>query len=53
MKYLVIPLLLILSIYPLSFAGYNWRKKNKFGAFGMLLLVLAQIVLPGVLLLTR
>lgn len=53
MNYIVILFLLIMAIYPLSYAKYNWKKKNKLGAVGMVLLVLASIVLPAFLLFIR
>lgn len=45
MKYLLVGLLLIASIYPLSYAKYEWDKKNKFPAIGSILLVAASLVI--------
>lgn len=53
MKYIVIPILLIVSIYPFSYARYNWNKKNKLGAVGSVLLAILVIVYPAVILFTR
>jgi hypothetical protein len=53
MKFILIPFLLIMAVYPLSYAKYNWKNKNRLGAVGMVLLVLASIVLPSILLFIR
>ena len=53
MKYVPILFLLAISIYPISYAKYNWDRKNKFGAIGSFLIALASVILPSVLILTR
>lgn len=53
MNYIIILFLLIMAIYPLSYAKYNWNNKNKFGAVGMILLILASIIVPVILLFVR
>jgi len=53
MIFIILPALLILAVYPLSYAKYNWDHKNKLGAVGMILLTLISIVLPTIMLLTR
>lgn len=53
MKYVEIIFLIIISIYPFSYVGYNWSKKNKFGAIGVLLLSTAAIIFPSVLILFK
>lgn len=53
MKYIIILFLLIMSIHPLSYAKYNWGKKNKLGAIGAILLAIAAVVFPSVLLILR
>ncbi|HEX9063324.1 MAG TPA: hypothetical protein VF941_24390 [Clostridia bacterium] len=53
MKYLIIVLLIIVSIYPMSFARYNWSKKNRWGAVGAALLAAASVIYPVVLVFTR
>lgn len=53
MKYLVVLILLIQSVYPINFARYNWKKKNKLGAVGAMLLAVSSIVVPAVLLFIR
>jgi hypothetical protein len=53
MKYLTILLLLIASVYPFSYARYNFIKKNYLGAVGMALLALAAIVFPVIMILSR
>lgn len=53
MKYIVILLLVVVAIHPLSYAKYNWGKKNKIGAIGSILLALAAVIIPAVLLILR
>ncbi|HPM00037.1 MAG TPA: hypothetical protein PLS45_09150 [Bacillota bacterium] len=53
MTYIVILFLIILSIYPLSYAKYNWDRKNKLGAIGTIILAMAAIAVPSILLLFR
>jgi hypothetical protein len=53
MKYVIVIILMIISIYPFSYARYNWNKKNKLGAVGSILIGIAAIVYPTVLILTR
>lgn len=53
MKYILLFFLLILSIYPLSYAKYNWDKKNKSGAVGCVFLAVAAVVMPSVILWVR
>lgn len=53
MKYAAIPLLLIVSIYPFSYAKYNWNKKNRPGAVGAVLIGISAVVYPSVLIFTR
>jgi uncharacterized membrane protein len=50
MKYVVMILILIPSFYALSFAKYNWKKKNRMAAIGVILLTAISIVLPITLL---
>ncbi len=49
----LIALLLLTSVYPFSYAGYVWRKKNYPGAIGMLVLTLTSLALPIYLLFRR
>ncbi len=53
MKYLGVIFLIFLSIYPLSFARYSWRKKNRLGAASVILLAAASVIYPAVLMFTR
>jgi len=53
MTYIVILFLIILSIYPLSYAKYNWDRENKLGAIGTIILAMAAITVPSILLLFR
>lgn len=53
MKYIEIFVLLVVSIYPFSYARYNWSNKNKLGAVGVALLGAVGIVYPAMLILTR
>ncbi|WP_157834865.1 hypothetical protein [Acetivibrio clariflavus] len=41
------------TIHILSFAKYNWSKKNKTAAAGAILLGLLSIILPAIVMLTR
>ncbi|MGE5415356.1 MAG: hypothetical protein ACM3UZ_01060 [Acidobacteriota bacterium] len=50
MKYLIIFFLLVISIYPLNFAKYNWDQNNKLGAAGVLLLAVLSVAIPSVML---
>lgn len=52
MLYWVLPFLLCMAFYPLSYAKYNWNRRNKFGALGIILLVILSVLLP-VLILSR
>ncbi len=53
MNFIIIPFLLIMAVYPISYAKYNWDHKNRLGAVGMILLTLASIALPAIILFTR
>jgi len=53
MRYTVILFLIVLSMYPLSYAKYNWDRKNKIGAAGMITLTIAAIVIPTIQLFLR
>lgn len=53
MKYIIILFLIILSIYPFSYARFNWNKENKLGAVGIVLIAIAAIIVPSMLLLFR
>lgn len=50
MKYVVMILILIPSLYTLSFAKYNWKKKNRMTAAGAAIAAMVSIILPAVLL---
>ena len=45
MTFIDIAIVLLLSLYPLSYAKYNWRKKQRFQAVGMVLAVIAMLAL--------
>lgn len=51
MRYLVIPLLILVAINPLSYAKYNWDRKNRLGAAGAFFIAAAAVIIPAVLLL--
>ncbi len=53
MKYPIIILILIILIYPLSFAMYNWNNDNKTAAIGTVLITLASLILPFYILFLR
>lgn len=53
MKYIEILFLIILALYPFSYAAYNLRMKNRLAAVGSILIAIAAIVFPMVLILTR
>lgn len=46
--YFVPAILILLLIYPISFAKYIWSR-NKFASLGMILLIVAAVVLSAVL----
>jgi hypothetical protein len=45
-KYVLLVPLLLLLLYLLSFAKYNWTQKNRLAAVGVLILCLAAAALP-------
>lgn len=53
MKYIVILCLLIISVYPFSYAKYNWDRKNKLGAVGSILIAVFMIIYPSIIILKR
>lgn len=46
MKYILFIALIPLSVYLISFARFNWQKKNRRAAVGIILINLAAVVLP-------
>lgn len=46
MKYIIVVLLFAELIYLLSFAKYNWVKKNRLAAIGSAIIGLAAFALP-------
>lgn len=42
-----IAIVLLLSIYPLSYAKHNWKKKQRFQGAGMVLAVLVMFALAA------
>ena len=46
MKYIIVVLLIAELIYLLSFAKYNWVKKNRLAAIGSAIIGLAAFLLP-------
>ena len=50
MKFVVMAFILLSSLYSLSYAKYNWKKKNRMAAIGSITATLVSIVLPTVLL---
>lgn len=46
MNILVIIFLIIMAIYPLNFAKYNWKKKQYIQSLGVLLIIVVMLVLP-------
>lgn len=53
MKYLAVLLLLLIPIQPLSYAKYNWKRKNRLGAVGVVLLALTAFLVPSILIILR
>lgn len=53
MKYVIILFLLVISMYPLSYAKYNWNEGNKLGAIGTIILAAAAIAIPSMMLFFR
>jgi hypothetical protein len=51
--YVLIALLILLSLYPLSYAKYNWGKKQYLQSIGMLFIVMVMLGLPIYVLFTR
>lgn len=49
MRYWLIPFILIVELYPLSYAKYNWDKNNRLGAAGAALIAVAAVVFPTVM----
>ncbi len=50
MKYVVMVFILISSLYSLSYAKYNWKKKNRMAAVGVIFVAMVSIILPAALL---
>lgn len=50
MKYVVMMLILMPSLYTLSFAKYNWKMKNRMAAAGAAIAAIVSIILPAALL---
>ena len=46
MKYIIMIVPLFVTIHLLSFARYNWSKKNKKAAIGSVFIALAAFILP-------
>jgi len=53
MKFVVSIFVLLSAIHILSFAKYNWSKKNKSAAAGAILLGFLSILLPVIMMLTK
>ena len=53
MTYVLIVLLILLSLHPLSYAKYNWGKKQYLQSIGMAFIVMVMLALPIYVLLTR
>jgi hypothetical protein len=53
MNFIIILILLVLSLHPLSYAKFNWSKKNKLGAVGSIFIAIAAVIFPAVLLFLR
>ena len=50
MKYVVMVFILLSSLYSLSYAKYNWKKKNGTAAVGVAFAAMVSIILPSALL---
>lgn len=53
MKYIIMLLISIPSLYTLSFAKYTWQKKNRMAAAGSAIAAIVSIILPCILLYTK
>ncbi|HHW47412.1 MAG TPA: hypothetical protein GXX14_02200 [Clostridiaceae bacterium] len=53
MKFVASIFILLSTLHILSFAKYNWNKKNKTAAAGAILLGILSIVLPAILMFAR
>ena len=49
MRYLLLLLLVPVMPYTISYAMYNWNRKNRKAALGVLLLAAAAIVVPVIM----
>lgn len=45
MRYLLLPALILASIYPVSYARFNWRKKQYLQSIGVYFMVVAMLLL--------
>ncbi|HEY9059289.1 MULTISPECIES: hypothetical protein [Oscillospiraceae] len=53
MKILIMLLVICPNIYTFSYARYAWESKNKAGAAGILILMLAALLLPFFIIVLR
>lgn len=53
MKFFLILVFLMTSINPISYAKYNWSRKNRLGAVGAMLIGVAAAAAPAILWLMR
>ena len=49
--YAMLILLLPATFYALSYAKYNWAKKNRKAAFGLIIMALTAVTLPVMMIL--
>lgn len=52
MMYLILILLAPATFYLLSYAKYNWAKRNRKAAMGLILMALAAVTLPVMMILS-
>jgi hypothetical protein len=53
MMYAMLILLLPATFYAMSYAKYNWGRRNKKAAFGLVLMALAAVTLPVMIILAN
>ncbi|HHZ13003.1 MAG: hypothetical protein ACOX1R_03360 [Caldicoprobacterales bacterium] len=49
MKYFILTIAFWAFIYLLSFARYNWNKRNRMAAIGAIIIALAALAMPFIL----
>ena len=53
MNYIIIALLIVFSVNPLSYAKFNWGKKQYFQSIGVVFMTMVMVGLPIYVMLSR